>query len=54
MNLELKKRVMKCLFWSVALWTLTQTDIGRIKAVEIWIWRRMERISWLDDVTKSK
>ena len=31
MNLELKKRIMKCLVWSVALyaaetWTLTQTD----------------------------
>ena len=31
MNLVLKKRIMKCLVWSVALyaaetWTLTQTD----------------------------
>jgi len=31
MNLDLKKRIMKCLIWSVALyaaetWTLTQTD----------------------------
>ena len=31
MNLELKKRIMKCLVWSVALyaaetWTLTQTE----------------------------
>jgi len=31
MNLELKKRIMKCLVWSVALyaaemWSLTQTD----------------------------
>ena len=31
MNLELKKRIMKCLVWSVALyaaemWTLVQTD----------------------------
>ena len=31
MNLELKKRIMKCLVWNVALyaakmWTLTQTD----------------------------
>ena len=33
MNLELKKRIMKCLVWSVALyaaemWTLTQTERG--------------------------
>ena len=56
MNLELKKRIMKCLIWSVALyaaetWTLTQTDRRRLGAFEIWIWRRMEKISWLDKVT---
>jgi len=47
MNLELKKTIMKYLVWSVALyaaetWTLTQTD-RRLKAFEMWIWRRMER-----------
>ena len=39
MYLELKKRIMKCLVWSVALyaaetWTLTETD----RRNEIWIW----------------
>ena len=39
MNLELKKRIMKCLAWSVALyaaetWTLTQTD-RRLEAFEM-------------------
>ena len=48
MNLELKKRIMKCLVWSVALyvaeaWTLTQTDRRRLEAFEMWIWRRMEK-----------
>ena len=52
MNLELKKRIMKCLVWSAALyaaetWTLTQTD-RRSEAFEMWIWRRMEKISWFD------
>jgi len=46
MNLELKKKIMKCLVWSASLyaaemWTLTQTD-RRLEAFEIWIWRRME------------
>jgi len=50
MNMELKTRVTKCLVWSVALyaaetWALTQTD-RRLEAYEIWIWRRMEKISW--------
>jgi len=57
MSLELKKTlIMKCLVWSVALyaaemWTLTQTDRRRLEAFKIWIWRRMEKISWLDKVT---
>ena len=38
MNLELKKRIMKCLIWSVALyaaetWTLTQTDRTKIRSI---------------------
>ena len=56
-NLELKKRIMKCLVLSVALyaaetWTLMQTD-RRLEAFEMWIWRRMEKISWLDKVTNE-
>jgi len=42
MNLELKKRKMKCLVWSVALyaadtWMLTQTDRKRLEAFEMWL-----------------
>ena len=38
MNLELKKRIMKCLVLSVALyaaetWTLTQTDRQKIRSL---------------------
>jgi len=59
MNLELKKRIMKCMVWSVALyaaetWTLTQTDRRRLEAFEMWTWRRMEKISWLDKVTNKE
>jgi len=58
-NLELKKKIMKCLVWSVALyaaetWTLMHTDRRRLEAFEIWIWRRMEKISWLDKVTDEE
>ena len=35
-------------------WTLTQTD-RRLEAFETWIlWRRMEKISWLDEVTNEE
>jgi len=59
MNLELKKkRIMKCLVWSAALyaaesWTLTQTD-RRLEAFEMWIWRRMEKTSQLEKVTNEE
>jgi len=59
MNLELKKRITKCLVWSVALyaaetWTSSQTDRKTKDAFEMWIWRRMEKISWFDKITKKK
>ena len=51
-HLELKKRIMKCLVWSVAAetWTLMQTDRRRLEPFEMWICKRMEKISWLDKV----
>ena len=29
-------------------WTLRKMEIDRLKAFEMWIWRRMEKISWED------
>jgi len=57
MNLELKKRIVKCLVWSVAryaaeTWTLREVDRKKIEASEMWIWRRME-ISWRDKITND-
>jgi len=59
LNLELKKRIMKHLVWSVALyaaetWTLTQADRSRLEDFEMWIWRRMEKISWKDKNTNEE
>lgn len=56
MNMELKKRIIRCLVWSVGLyaaetWTLTKTDRDRIEAFELSLWRKMERISWIDKVS---
>jgi len=47
MNLELKKRITRCLIWSVALyaaetWTLTKVDVQQLEAFEMWIWQRMD------------
>ena len=53
MGREGKKRLGKALVWPVALygcetWTLRKMEIDRLRAFEMWIWRRMERISWED------
>ena len=57
--MELKKRIIKCLVWSVALcaaetWTLMQADRSKLEAFEMWIWRTMEKISWMDKKTNEK
>jgi len=59
LNLEWKKRIIKCLVWSIALyvaetWTLMQADRSRLEDFEMWIWRRMEKISWKDKNTNEE
>ncbi|GFS04911.1 endonuclease-reverse transcriptase [Elysia marginata] len=48
-------RVMKCFVWSTFLyasetWTLNKNTEKRIEAMEMWIYRRMQRISWKEKV----
>ncbi|KAJ4431720.1 hypothetical protein ANN_20322 [Periplaneta americana] len=52
---ELRKRLVKCFVWSVALyaeetWTLRRSEKKRLEASEMWIWRRMERVKWTDRI----
>ena len=56
---DLRKRMAKSLVWSVALygaetWTLRKQDERRIEAFEMWMWRRMEKISWTDKVRNEE
>jgi hypothetical protein len=55
LDLELKKKLVKCYIWSIALygaetWTLQAVDQKHLKSFEMWCWRRMEKISWTDHV----
>ena len=50
---NVKKRLVKSLIWSVALygaetWTLRKEDEKRLEAFEMWVWRRMEKVSWTE------
>jgi hypothetical protein len=50
---KLKKKLVKCCIWSIALfgdetWTLRKVDQKYVESFEMWCWRRMEKISWTD------
>ena len=45
---SLKKRIIKTVIWAVLLygsetWAMKQEEIRRLEAVEMWIWRKMEK-----------
>ena len=51
--------MVKTLVWSVVLygsetWTMRKDDIKRLEAFEMWIWRRMERVSWVERRTNEE
>ena len=48
---ELKVKLLKCLIWPVMIygceaWTLKKADINKIDAAEMWLYRRLLRVSW--------
>jgi hypothetical protein len=59
MNKNLKKRIIKTVIWSVALyasetWTLKKEEIRKLEAFEMWVWRRMENVTWQDRKTNEE
>src|SRR6476469_9097243 len=52
-RVDLKKRLVKTLVWPVVLygcetWTMAQEEITRLNAFEMWIRRRLGKVSWMD------
>ena len=35
-------------------WTLRKVDIRRVSALEMWCWRKMEKISWAERITNDE
>ena len=59
MNISLKKRMIKSIVWSLALygaetWTLRKEDIRRLEALEMWLCRRLENVGWEDRMRNEK
>jgi hypothetical protein len=55
LDLELRKKLVNCYIRSIALygvetWTLRAEDQKHLESIEMWCWRRMEKISWTDHV----
>jgi hypothetical protein len=55
MDLELRKKPVKCYIWSIALyddgtWKLRAVDRKHLDSFEMWCWRRMQNISRADNV----
>ena len=59
LDLDLRKKLVKCYIWSRALygaetWTLRAADLKYLESFEMWCWRRMEKISWIDYVRNEE
>ena len=53
-----KIKIVKTLVWTTLLygsetWTLRKEDIRKLEALEMWLWRRMEKISWTYKITNE-
>jgi len=59
LNKDIKKRIIKAIIWSVVLyaaetWTYRKEDTRRLEAFQMWVWRKMEKISWRDMKTNEE
>ena len=45
---------LECISFGWERWTLRKEDVKRIRAFEMWIWRKMEKISWTAHVSDEK
>jgi hypothetical protein len=59
LELNLRKKLVKCYIWSIALcgaetWTLRIVDQKYLESFEMWCWRRMEKISWTERVRNEE
>ena len=59
LSIAIKLRLLKAYVWSTLLygcesWTLTAETLDRLSAAEMWFYRRMLRISYVDRVTNEE
>jgi len=52
-KLKLKKTIIKCLVWSIALYGCETWTLRCLNSLEMWIWRKMLKISWKEKQTNE-
>lgn len=58
-QIETRKKFIKTFIWSILIygcetWTLGENEKNRLKAVEMWLWRKMTKTSWTERKTNEK
>jgi hypothetical protein len=59
LDLELRKKLVKCYIWSIALYdaetrTLRTVDQKELESFETWCRRRMEKMSWTENTRNEE
>lgn len=59
MDIKLRVRLLQCYIWPIVLygcevWTLKEETRRKLEALEMWFYRRMLRISWVQRVTNEE
>ena len=58
-NLKTRLRAIKCyiwptLFYGAETWTITKSLLSRLDAFEMWVYRRVLKISWTEKITNEE
>ena len=58
-NLKTRLRAIKCyiwpkLFYGAEIWTITKPLLSRLDAFEMWVYRRVLKISWTEKITNEE
>jgi hypothetical protein len=59
LDMQVRKKLVKCYIWSIALygaetWTLRAVDQKQLESFEMLCWRKMDKISWTDNVRNEE
>ncbi|VVC44876.1 Hypothetical protein CINCED_3A025687 [Cinara cedri] len=59
LHLNIKKRLIKTYVWNVATyrcetWVINDAEKKKLKIFEMWSWRRIKRVSWIERKTNEE